>query len=220
MVPQDLPTRDDVHAAYVQGEEAMLALVGQLTALILTLQARVEAREDQLRKNSRNRSKPPSSDGVQKPRPRRLRTRSGQQSGAQPGHAGQTLHAVVQPDHRQLHAVARCGPCGASLQAVPPSDDERRQVFEVPPVRREGTEPRAAITPCPHWGPTPKGTFPSEVTPPVQDGPTLKAQALYCNPYQFIPLERTSEMCAELSGPPVGEGTRVAATQEIYFTRL
>jgi hypothetical protein len=59
-----------VHAAYVQGEEAMLALVGKLTALLLNLQARVEALEDQLGKNSRNSSKSPSSDGLQKPHPR------------------------------------------------------------------------------------------------------------------------------------------------------
>ena len=68
MIPQDLPTRDDVHAAYLQGEEAMLALGGKLTALILNLQARVEALEDQRGKNSRNSSKPPSSDGLQRRR--------------------------------------------------------------------------------------------------------------------------------------------------------
>ena len=71
MRPQGLPTPEDVHAAYVQGEEAVLTLVGALTALILDLQARVNAIEDQLGKNSRNSSKPPSSDGLQK-----LRTRS------------------------------------------------------------------------------------------------------------------------------------------------
>src|SRR5262249_37323836 len=113
-----------------------------------------------------------------------------------------------------LHPVEHCGHCGASLQAVSPSDDERRQVFTLPPGRREITEHRAESKHCPHCGQTTKGAFPADVTQPVPHRPTLKAQAVYFNQYQFIPLERTSEMGADLYGPPVGEGTLVAATQE------
>jgi len=116
MIPQGLPTPEYVYAAYVQGEEAALALVGMLSALILNLQAQVNALEDQWGTNSRNSSKRPSSDGLQKPRTRRLRTSSGKKSGVQPGHEGRTLQAAAQPDHCQLHAVERCGSCGASLQ--------------------------------------------------------------------------------------------------------
>jgi len=43
MTPQGLPTPEEVHAAYVQGAEAILTLVGTLTALIVNLQARVNA---------------------------------------------------------------------------------------------------------------------------------------------------------------------------------
>ena len=43
MTRQGFPPSEEVRAAYVQGEAAVRALVGTLTALLLTLQARGNA---------------------------------------------------------------------------------------------------------------------------------------------------------------------------------
>jgi hypothetical protein len=70
MDPLHLPNEDEVRAAARQGEEAVVALVGGLVEVITFLAERVQVLEDQLAKNSRNSGKPPSSDGLKKPRNR------------------------------------------------------------------------------------------------------------------------------------------------------
>ena len=68
--------------------------------LIVKLLTRVEELEARLKLNSTNSSKPPSSDGLNKPSPRSLRKKSNRKSGGQPGHDGKTLEQVESPDHR------------------------------------------------------------------------------------------------------------------------
>jgi hypothetical protein len=64
-----LPTAEQVQAVYQQGEEAMVALVNQIIAVIRQLEARVQTLADHLAKNSGNSSQLPSSDRLSKPRP-------------------------------------------------------------------------------------------------------------------------------------------------------
>jgi transposase len=182
-----------------------------LISIILTLQQQVEELQktvaaqaaeiqrlrDQLAKNSRNSGKPPSSDGLNKPRTRSLRKKTGRRSGGQKGHKGQTLEMVEQPDHVQTHQALQCPGCATDLRSVEPCEVERRQVFDIPPVHVEVTEHQAEVKVCPNCGNQVKGDFPPDVTQPVQYGSRIKAQVSYLNNYQLVPWARTCELLGD-----------------------
>jgi transposase len=206
-----LPTDEEIGKACDQGKEAVIGLfhdtIGQLAA-------RIQLLEDRVTKNSQNSGKPPSSDGLNKPAPKSRRKRNGKKSGGQPGDSGYTLKAVSKPDIVKVYTVRRCQHCQKSLRTVQAEGYEKRQVFDLPPVRIQVTEHRAEIKVCKGCGKENKGTFPAEVTQPVQYGREIKAQAVYLNQYQMIPLERVSEIFEDFYGHPLGEGTIVATCQE------
>ena len=188
-------------------KEALISIILVLQQQVKELQQTVAAQaaeiqklRDQLAKNSRNSGKPPSSDGLKKPRPRNLRKKTGRRSGGQKGHKGHTLEMAEKPDHIEIHPVSQCPHCAADLGAVGPCGLERRQVFDIPPMRIEVTEHQAEIKVCSQCGNEVKGDFPAEVTQPVQYGPRIKAQASYLNNYQLIPWARTCELLGDFYG--------------------
>ena len=180
--------------------EVLLTRLQQLESLVQEQAATIQTLQDQLAKNSGNSGKPPSSDGLKKPRTRSLRQKTGRKPGGQKGHQGHTLKMRDDPDHVESHLLARCPNCQTDLSRVPPSGYARRQVFDVPPVQIEVTEHQAEIKACPHCQATVQAAFPSEVSQPIQYGSRLKAQASYLNTYHFIPHARTSELLGDFYG--------------------
>ena len=75
-------------------------MIAALMAENAGVRAQVAELQAKLDQNSRNSSKPPSSDGYSKPSPKKrsLRERSGRKPGGQEGHAGAHLERVEVPD--------------------------------------------------------------------------------------------------------------------------
>lgn len=209
--------------AVIAGLRAELAqrdrVLAERDAVIESLMARVADLEARLGKNSKNSSKPPSSDNpFTKPAPRSLRPKSGRRPGKQPGDPGARLTPRPDPDEVRLHTPDRCGGCGGDLAAAPVTGEQRRQVFDLPPTRLEVTEHRVQSRRC-GCGQTTTAVFPSEATAPACYGPGLAALATYLLARQHLPVARTAELLAECLGAPVSTGW-VAGLLPIAEARL
>ena len=216
MTETHLPKPDEVRAAYREGEEAVVMLFMGLMAAYQVQETRIRELEARLNKDSHNSSKPPTSDGLKKPHKHGLRHKSGKKSGGQEGHEGHRLEPVVDPKHIVVHPVTRCSHCQAPLEGVEVEAYEKRQVFDLPEeVKLEVTEHRVEIKDCPQCGEMNRGEFPAEVNQETQYGPRVRAQMVYFNTYQFVPLERTTEILEDLYQQPVSEGAVLAAVQEV-----
>jgi transposase len=214
-------TREEAQAIYRAGEETVVCVlldmdrrihalecqVQDLTARLDNSERRVRQLEEQAAKDSHNSSKPPSSDGLNKPKPKSLRPPSERPTGGQPGHPGQTLRMVAKPDRTVRHRVERCSGCGRSLAQQVPDRVERRQVFDLPEPKLLVTEHQGEVKTC-ACGRLNRAAFPPEVTAPVQYGLRVKSVAVYLKEYQLLPFDRLTEIMRDLFAcATLSEGT-------------
>lgn len=86
------------------------ATIEELTEKLAKAEARIAELEEQLHKDSHNSSKPPSSDGYEKPAPKSLRKKSGKKAGGQKGHKGHHM-ALDHPDRVEKVYPKHCANC-------------------------------------------------------------------------------------------------------------
>jgi transposase len=201
-VPARRPSYEELEALVA----SQAALIDELRTEVTELRAEVAELRGRLDQNSRNSSKPPSSDGYGKPAPKSLRRPSGRKPGGQPGHPGRHLKQVERPDEVIRHVPERCGACGGDLHGAEVVAEEARQVFDLPSVALRVTEHRAERRRC-ACGATSAASFPRGVGAPASYGPGLRALALYLICFQHLPYQRAARLLADWLGAPVSTGT-------------
>jgi len=177
------------------------------------LKAKVAELEARINSNSRNSSKPPSSDGYKK-KPAFPREKKGKQGGQQ-GHKGRTLQQVEHPDRKVQHKPSPCS-CGHVF-----NDDELRiaevcQVFELPQPRLEVIEHQLLKGQCPDCGQWHKGSAPEGVNAPVQYGNGVKALSVLLNVDYRILFKKIQALFCDLFGYAIIESTVYVACHQCY----
>src|SRR3954454_11634715 len=192
-------------AALAEEKGQLRAENAALQETIAVLLTRVAELERRLGLNSSNSGRPPSSDGLHKPkrepRTRSLRERSGKPPGGQTGHKGETLRQVDAPSHTVEHYPEACLACGSALSGAMSTSYGARQVFDLPEsLPLAVTEHRAHTCRCGHCGRLTRADFPDGVTAPVQYGPRIAAVVVDLLHYQLLPEDRLAEAMADLFG--------------------
>ncbi len=181
-------------------------------AMIKLLITMLKLSSDRMGLNSRNSSKPPSSD------PNRLkstRKKSAKKTGGQPGHVGTTLKQIDEPDEvEEIVIDRRTLPKGHRYEEV---GTERRQVFELF-IAKNVIEYQAQILQDEN-GQQFVAPFPEGVTKAVQYGNSIKAHAVYMSQHQLLPYNRIEEYFKEQLGIPVSQGSLYNFNKEA-FTNL
>ena len=189
-------TLKELELGLAQEKELSPALRSMIGVLILI----VKLLTNRIGLNSRNSSKPPSSDPNRKKKPR---SKSDKKAGGQKNHQGSTLKKVDAPDEIEIIEIDRRSlPKGHTYQDA---GIETRQVFDIE-ITRLITEYRAQVL-VDENGKRFIARFPKGVTKAVQYGGSLKAHAVYMSQYQLLPYNRVAEYFSEQLNISLSQGT-------------
>ena len=205
--------RHEAEAIYDAGREVVVEVLLRMDRQIQTLTARVERLERELAKNSRNSSRPPSSDrpaARKASRPARPKGASGKSQGAQPGHEGKgrELLPTVAVDEVVRHwpAGCECGHVFCAAEWVAVGDPVRHQVEELPQISTIVVEHQCPRVRCPGCGQRQRAELPSQIAASAL-GPRLQAAITVLSVRNRISRRDAVELVKELFGARVSTGT-------------
>lgn len=192
----DIESNIDNIKAQIEADKTLSTSMRAAIDLLLLI---VTLLSQRLGLNSRNSSKPPSSDPNRK---KNSNANSNRQPGGQKGHKGTTLEQEIAPDITHILTLDKA--------LLPPGKytsvgEEVRQVVDIE-FKRVVTEYRAQILED-EFGKRFAAEFPNNVKSRIQYGNELKAHAVYLSQYQLLPYERIREYFTDQLGIPLSSGS-------------
>jgi transposase len=180
-----------------------------LRAIFLVILTVMQVMLGRMSLNSKNSSKPPSSDPNRKKKVKSDPTK--RKPGGQPGRVGKQLKLVPNPDTIETLSIDK--------RTLPKADYkhtgfEARQVIDYT-VSLQITEYRAEVLED-SQGNRYVATFPTGVSRPVQYGNKLKTTSVYMSQFQLIPYKRIEDYFNDHFGIEISVGSLFNFNQEAY----
>ena len=201
-------TNEELIKQLLQQNKTLSATIAAQTQLIAQLNQTIQELKEQLNKNSKNSSKPPSSDGLKKPSPKSLRKPSGKKAGGQTGHQGTHLAVITAPDETVKHMPSACEGCPHYKMCKNTACiAEKRHVIDAVVTVNVVEHQSLEIPICMMHGDTRKDEFPSDVMATVQYGENLQALSVALNTFGAVSIKRTHEILSGVFNIPIATGT-------------
>jgi transposase len=188
--------------------DSLNEIISGLMKTVEELTQEIKELNERLKMNSKNSSKPPSSD-VNKPAPKSLKKPSGKKPGGQPGHAGSHFNITLEPDEIILHMPPACLNCPSHDECASRACvGETRNVVDAV-VTVKTTAHQSLVVVCPLSGMSRKGMFPDDIKAKMQYGENLQALVVALNTVGAVSVNRTHEIISGIFGVPLSTGTIV-----------
>lgn len=205
--------RREAEAIYDAGREVVVEVLLRMDRQVQQLTARVDNLERELAKNSRNSSRPPSSDppsARKSGKPARSKGVSGRSQGAQSGHEGRGRELLPSwaVDEVIEHWPSACG-CGhvfCDEERVGVGDAVRHQIEELPQISTLVIEHRCPRVRCPDCRKAVRADLPAEIASSAF-GPRLQAAIAVLSVRNRISRRDAVELTSELFGARISTGT-------------
>ena len=217
---QALTSQIETLTKFVQGLLNQLKQANEqneaLTKLVEELRQTIKELEARLNKNPRNSSKPPSSEGYEKPNPKSNREPSGKKPGGQDGHKGHGLKKIQADRIEEVtHIPDQCHGCPFEGECECVCTSPVRHEYDVEITIVDRQHKTASFVCQKNNGEVLSGQFPDGISSSQQYGDGIKSLAASLNTEGMMSVDRIHNLMSAVFLIPCSTGFISSAITEL-----